>query len=88
MGEIGLVTENVTTYTDRLINLGIHPFSKQPRLSDFAAMGDDEGLLIVAAQNRNWYPTESKSVVFETQIQLENNGKPVIIVLLPPSGTT
>lgn len=59
ISEIGIVTEDVQRMVRQLGDqYGIRPFSKQPPLQNFAALGEEEGLLIIVQQGRNWFPTE------------------------------
>ncbi|MES2882490.1 MAG: glyoxalase [Bacteroidota bacterium] len=77
LSEIGLVfaQEIIEAQTLKLVQSeGLSYFSKQTPGPNFKVLGDDEGLLIVVAQNRNWYPTQTTSDVFPIQISLENDG--------------
>ena len=51
---------------------GLSYFLKQPPMRQFKVLGDDEGLLIVVTENRNWYPTNKPSGIFQLEITLEN----------------
>ncbi|MBS2033776.1 VOC family protein [bacterium] len=53
VSEVGLVVESVAE-TRKQLNLPIFG----PCREDFCALGDDEGLLIVARKGRVWYPTD------------------------------
>lgn len=48
-------------------------FDKQPPLTHFRAIGDDEGLLVAVPQNRNWYPTDKPAGIFAMTLEFENN---------------
>lgn len=62
VNEVGIVTTNVNrTCSDLISQHDLHYFPKQAPLEDFAAVGDDDGLLIVVSDNRNWYPTQIPS---------------------------
>ena len=52
---------------------GLEFFSKNANSELFAAIGDDEGLLIMVKPNRNWYPTQTPSESNKTGIKLKNN---------------
>jgi hypothetical protein len=59
ISEIGVATCDVAGECDAIINKYDFPvFSKQPRLQNFTALGDHNGLLIISVENRHWYPTE------------------------------
>lgn len=75
ISEIGIVNENPLTLGNQLIeNHDLEFFSKNTNSEVFAAIGDDEGLLILVKPNRNWYPTQTPSERNKTHIQIENNG--------------
>jgi catechol 2,3-dioxygenase-like lactoylglutathione lyase family enzyme len=62
INEVGIVTEAPLKLGAELRNnTPIAFFSKGPKREDFLAMGDDNGLLIIARKNRNWYPTTDKA---------------------------
>lgn len=85
ISEIGLVTDNVPIYADKLLSdYNISLFSKQPRKEKFTVLGDDHGLLILSETGRDWFPThipgkklpvkviiESENVINELTINLE-----------------
>lgn len=50
-------------------------FAKQPPLPHFRALGNDEGLVIIVPENRNWYPTTTQAGIFPMEIYFENEGK-------------
>lgn len=63
LGEIGLVTGDVPALTKRLsreLGIGVYRDSAG---DEFAALGDEHGLLILARQGREWYPETGKSAV-------------------------
>lgn len=75
ISEIGIVNENPLELGNQLIEkYGLNFFSKNTNTEVFAAIGDDEGLLIMVKPNRNWYPTQTPSEKNKTEIRLENNG--------------
>lgn len=82
ISELGLVTTDPTVYADRLINdHGLPVFSRQPRLEQFTALGDDNGLLIIVKAERNWFPTTVPAQYFPVTITLENNGNATTLSL-------
>ncbi|HEX5149940.1 MAG TPA: hypothetical protein VFW07_00750 [Parafilimonas sp.] len=50
-------------------------FGKQPPMQHFRVLGDDEGLLIVVPEHRNWYPTNAPGCIFPLTVKFENAGK-------------
>jgi len=75
ISEIGIVNENPLELGNQLIaKHDLSFFSKNNNSEVFAAIGDDEGLLILVKPNRNWYPTQTPSESNKTDIRLENNG--------------
>jgi hypothetical protein len=76
VSEIGLVVEDVEAFCETLIDdFGLDFFAKQTPQPGFAPMGNDEGLLIVVANNRKWYPTDIRSKAFYTKVEFEQNGR-------------
>ncbi|OON69338.1 VOC family protein [Hymenobacter sp. CRA2] len=58
LSEAGIVTSDVPALTEYLAAThGIPAFHRGPRLPHFAALGDDDGLLILTAEQRGWLPT-------------------------------
>ncbi|MRX38496.1 glyoxalase [Flavobacterium sp. LC2016-23] len=75
ISEIGIVTENPLELGNQLRQeYGLEFFNKNDNSELFAAVGDDEGLLIMVKPNRNWYPTQTPSKSNITAITIENNG--------------
>jgi hypothetical protein len=63
VSEIGLVTEDVPALTLRITReLGL-PGYRDSAGDTFAALGDEEGLLILAQSGRIWYPETGKASV-------------------------
>ncbi|CAM3534153.1 VOC family protein [Flavobacterium chungbukense] len=75
ISEIGIVNENPLELGNQLIaKHNLNFFSKNENTEAFAAIGDDEGLLIMVRPNRNWYPTQTPSENNKTEVKLEING--------------
>lgn len=75
ISEIGIVNENPLVLANQLITQhNLEFFSKNDNSELFAALGDDEGLLIMVRPGRNWYPTQIPSDSNTTEVRLENNG--------------
>ncbi len=61
VSEIGLVTGDVPAFTSRLMReLGL-PVYRESAGETFAALGDTEGLFILAQTGRIWYPETGKA---------------------------
>jgi|1185.fasta_scaffold52082_1 hypothetical protein len=50
---------------------GLTYFLKQRPMEHFKVLGDDEGLFIIVAENRNWYPTNKPSAIFPLEVMVE-----------------
>ncbi|OHT43494.1 VOC family protein [Flavobacterium tructae] len=75
ISEIGIVNENPLVLANQLITQhNLEFFSKNDNSELFAALGDDEGLLIMVRPGRNWYPTQIPSESNTTEVRLENKG--------------
>lgn len=71
VSELGIVTEHVPTLVDKLqTEHGLLPFVKQPVLENFAAIGDETGLLILSQEGRNWFPTQLPAKPYYWKLQL------------------
>jgi len=84
ISEIGIVTDDVFTYTNSLIeNYDLNVYEKQPRMNNFTALGDSKGLLIVVAKNRNWYPTDRKAQSFWSRITIQTDKGCQVVITNP-----
>jgi catechol-2,3-dioxygenase len=82
ISEIGIVTASVPEYADQIISMYKLPvFAKQPRMELFTALGDDNGLLIIAAKSRNWFPSQIPAQPFPARVTIENNGETNTLIL-------
>ena len=78
ISEIGIVNENPLALGNQLIaQNGLEFFSKNANSELFAAVGDDEGLLIMVKPDRNWYPTQTPSESNKTAVRIENRGNKI-----------
>lgn len=78
ISEIGIVDENPMELGEQLIgNHNLTFFSKNYNSENFAAIGDDEGLLIIVKPYRNWYPTQTPSQSNKTEVRIENNNNSI-----------
>jgi catechol-2,3-dioxygenase len=74
ISEIGIAVADVPHYAEQLIeDYALNYFSKQPPQEKFVALGNDDGLLIIAELNRNWYPTDIPAGRFYMEIVIEHN---------------
>jgi hypothetical protein len=78
ISEIGLVlpADSFQSEVDKLLQTYPLPyFDKQPPLAQFKAVGDDEGLFIIAPENRVWFSTNNTtSKLFPMEICFIQNG--------------
>ncbi|MEI7585336.1 hypothetical protein [Runella sp.] len=75
VSEIGLVTDVPMAYAKQLVDKeNLSYFSKSPESEAFVVLGDDNGLLIVVKNQRNWYPTQQQAQKQYTKIKLAVNG--------------
>ena len=81
VSEMGIVTNDVTSFADKLKNkYKVFDFVKSVNSDSFSAMGNDNGLFIIAIENRNWYPTKVPSQKSPFEIKFINdNGETFII---------
>jgi hypothetical protein len=78
ISEMGLVfpQDEIDEQVGRIIKeTRLSYFLKQPPMPQFKVLGDDEGLLIIVTENRNWYPTNKPSGIFPLEVTLDNDGK-------------
>lgn len=78
ISEIGIVDEDPIELGTQLIeDYGLSFFTKNFNSENFAAIGDDEGLLIIVKPYRNWYPTQTPSQSNKTKVRIENNSESI-----------
>ncbi|RAP76151.1 VOC family protein [Paenibacillus montanisoli] len=83
ISEIGLVVNDVTrTKTLMKNNLGLDGYKDSD--PSFAAVGDEDGLLIVSAPKRVWLGSEKKAAVFRTEVTIEGTDKGTGTIDLDP----
>jgi len=78
ISEAGLVfkSEEFDQKTATVLNENsLSYFTKQPPMSQFRAIGDDEGLFIVVPEERNWYPTDKPAGIFPITVEFEHNAE-------------
>lgn len=70
ISEIGVATDDVAGYTARLNEkFGLQTFAKSRPTTDFNAVGDDYGLLILAQTNRPWLFTNVPALASPYQLE-------------------
>lgn len=75
ISEIGIVTDTPLKLADKLVrDNNIDFFSKGPKSENFVAIGDDNGLFIVAETNRKWYPTDQQAEKHFTRVKITSYG--------------
>lgn len=73
VSEIGLVSEDVPFLAETLMSkYSLDIYEKQPAQDNFTVLGDEQGLLILVNEDRNWYPTEQKAKPFPLKVILNN----------------
>jgi catechol-2,3-dioxygenase len=71
ISEMALVADDVAALAKELTALYHVPlFSKQPIRDNFAALGDDNGLLILSLDGRHWYPTRQPAKRYFSEIKM------------------
>lgn len=74
ISEIGIVIDDVPHTIHQLqVDFNLTPFPRQPPQQEFAAVGDDEGLFMLAANQRPWYPTNIPASKCLTRIIFEQH---------------
>ena len=80
ISEIGIVKNEPYVYGEELIQkYNLNLFEKNKNNEVFTALGDDNGLLIIVKNRRNWFPTEIPAESNWTNITLIESGKEVKI---------
>lgn len=81
ISEIGLVTDNVPVLAQKVMeHFQIPVFEHQPAMEQFTVLGDDDGLFILVARERTWFPTQIKAKLFPLTVYIQNDlGKDIRI---------
>lgn len=76
VSEIGLAAKDVIALANELCQaLGVSVYKQEPK-ADFTPLGDEDGLLILAAEDRIWYPnTGIPARLLFAQADVDVNGK-------------
>lgn len=81
ISEIGIATDRVNERYEQLQQqYKIPVFAKQPPAENFAAIGHEEALFILAQTGRPWYPTTIPAQPFYTRVVWQANGNTQTIV--------
>lgn len=76
ISEIGFAVENVKKESERIaFENELANFTKQEKLDNFVALGNDEGLFLFVEIQRNWFPTNKQAEKHGTKIKIEIDGK-------------
>ncbi|HFK5569278.1 TPA: VOC family protein [Elizabethkingia meningoseptica] len=74
VSEIGIVSDKPLELAEQIVKqTGIDYFSKESKLENLVALGDDNGLLIIVSPNRNWYPTDRKAEKQKLSIRIKTD---------------
>lgn len=76
ISEIGMVTDSPMILSDYIMNeykLGV--YEKGLRTEKFVTLGNPDGLFIIAATNRIWYPTEQPARKSFSKVRISNGDK-------------
>jgi catechol-2,3-dioxygenase len=75
ISEVAIVTDSVSQ-TSGFIKAAtdVGPYEKQPVHENFAALGDANGLFILSAKKRHWFPTENEAKHFPVRVKVEEKG--------------
>jgi catechol-2,3-dioxygenase len=75
LSEVAIVTDDVSKTCSHIKAVSdVDPYEKQPYHENFAALGDANGLFIVSAKDRHWFPTENIARHFPLRIKVEEKG--------------
>ena len=75
INEIGIAVANVPQEANHLIaDFGLSFYERGPTLSDFTALGDANGLILLVDIGRGWFPTGKPAEQHWTKLKLEVNG--------------
>ena len=73
VSEIGIPVKDVVSLSEQMKSAcQLEYFSRQPVKNNFAAIGDDHGLLIFVEEGRNWYPTNEPAKPFKSKIKIRH----------------
>lgn len=79
ISEVGLPVESVKDF----INLAEDKLNEKlwwGNLETFAAIGNEEGLLIAVTTKRNWFPTEKPCNIFPLKVKISKGNQPVKLI--------
>ncbi len=75
ISEIGIIADPVFAMREKLEqSFGLQVFNRQPPTNEFCPMGNDNGLLILVTEHRNWFPTAIPCKPFPLEILFSNDG--------------
>ncbi len=72
INEAGLVTGNPLQTSQQIIEkTNANFFEKGPKGKDFAAVGNENGLFVIAKTGRNWFPTKDKAEKWKVKVKVK-----------------
>lgn len=82
LSEVGVVVPDVPAFCQFAARaLGIPPFARGPVGPEFAALGTDDGLLVVSKDGRGWVPTRRPAEAYPLRLTLRHGGAQHTLVL-------
>jgi catechol 2,3-dioxygenase-like lactoylglutathione lyase family enzyme len=82
ISEIGIVCDEVPAMRQWIeMTHGINGFVRQENTENFSAMGDDEGLLLLVPEGRNWFMGNFEAYHFPIAVKGVNGGKDFRLIL-------
>jgi len=73
ISEIGIVTGEPLKLAEQYINQYDMEYFKEFKNDKFVSLGDNNGLLIIVAADRNWFPTNQRSEAHPVNIEMLNS---------------
>lgn len=80
ISEIGIVTDEPMKLAESFNEkYQLCYFSKGPKRADFTVLGDDNGLIVISGQERNWYPTNDRAEKHYVKMIIESDNRLIVI---------
>ncbi len=79
ISELGIVTDNVPRTVEQIQNLTGASLYRATMDEQFVPVGDEMGLFIIVRRERIWFPETKPAVAAPFQVNLSNQGKPLMI---------
>lgn len=82
VSEIGIVCDDVASMREWIVTAhGVSPFVRQQNSDQFSALGDDEGLLLLVPENRQWFMGNFPANRYPVAITGKNGDREIRLVL-------